>query len=371
MIDLDRLCGGVPAAGLTLAQIQRRCTHLEQLWTPDALNVTLTIVSGLLVAVCVLIRRVTQGEGAGWVVLNVLEGLFYGALAAWFGAIAGQTLALLVEPVFFGVMLLVFAVLAVLIMIAAAAKGTAGAIKVVGVLAHLGLAAALVVVAVSAFMVPTSRRAGNPFESYLLISGVVFTLTAVAGALIVSMYRGYHWAAGWLLVPINASWGALGNLLGLMNHVACLYYYNDWGQPDERRRWYVRYDGGFQLKSNFDFTEGDAMSGNGVEPHEGVHVLQHFIFGPIYPLSHGAWLALWFLPGIIFGAIYRTVSQGIMDFTYYNNPWEVVAYAFGGTRKDTAALQPLIFNDIAAWIIAVGWILAATAGLIIFLALRL
>ena len=371
MIDLDRLCGGAPAAGLTLAQIQRRCTNLEQLWSPDALNVTLAIVSGLLVAVCVLIRRVTQSEGAGWVVLNVLEGLLYGALAAWFGLIAGQTLALLLEPVFFGVMLLVFAVLAVLIMIAALIDGTAGGIKVVGVLAHLGLAGALVVVAVAAFMVPTSRRAGNPFESYLIISGVVFSLSAMVGSLIVSMYRGYHWSVGWLLVPINASWGALGNLLGLMNHFACLYYYDDWGKPDERRMWYVRYDAGFHLKANFDFTEGDAMSGNGVETHEGVHVLQHFIFGPIYPLSHGVWMALWFLPGIIFGAIYRTVGQGITDFTYYNNPWEVVAYAFGGTRHDTEALQPLIFNDIAAWIIAIVWILAATAGLIVFLAVRL
>jgi hypothetical protein len=251
MIDLDRLCGGAPAAGLTLAQIQRRCTNLELLWTPDVLNVTLAIASGVLVAVCVLIRRVSQSEGAGWVVLNLLEGLLYGALAAWFGLIAGQTLALLLEPVFFGVMLLVFAVLAVLIMIAALVNGTAGGIKAVGVLAHLGLAGALVVVAVAAFMVPTSRRAGNPFESYLIISGVVFSLSAVVGSLIVSMYRGYHWSVGWLLVPINASWGALGNLLGLMTHFACLYYYDDWGKPDERRMWYVRYDAGFHLKANF------------------------------------------------------------------------------------------------------------------------
>jgi hypothetical protein len=370
MIDLDRLCG-VPAAGLTLTQIQRRCTKLEGLWTPDALNVTLTIVSGLLVALFVLIRRVKHGEGAGWIVLNVIEALVYGALAAWFGTIAGQTLALLLEPAFFGVMLLVFAILSVLIMIAALAKGTAGGIKAVGVLSHLALAAALVAVAVAAFMVPTSRRAGNPFETYLVISGVVFALTALAGTLIVSLYRGYHWAVGWLLVPVNASWGALGNLLGLMNHVACLFYYNDWGKPNERRRWYVRYDAGFHLKAGFDFTEGDAMSGTNVEPHEGAHVFQHFIFGPIYPLSHGAWVALWVLPGVILGTIYRTVGQGITDFTYYNNPWEVIAYAFGGTRNDRAAKQPLIFNDVAAWIIAVIWILAAIVGLIIFLAARL
>jgi hypothetical protein len=371
MIDLDRLCGGTPAAALTLTQIQRRCTNLEELWTPDALNVTLAIVSSVIVAVCVLIRRVKQGEGAGWTFLNVIEGLLYGALAAWFGAIAGQTLAILLDPAFYGALLLVFAVLAVLIMIAALVDGTAGGIKAAGALSHLVLAAALVGVAVAAFMVPRRGRAGNPFETYLVLSGVVFALTAAAGTLIVSLYRGYHWAAGWLLVPINASWGALGNLLGLMNHVACLCYYADWGRPDERRRWYVRYDLGFHLKAGFDFTEGDAMSGKGVETHEGVHVFQHFIFGPIYPLSHAAWMAAWLVPGIIFGAIYRTVGQGITDFTYFNNPWEVVAYAFGGTRRDAAALQPLIFNDVAAWIIAVIWILAAIAGLVVFLAARL
>jgi hypothetical protein len=328
-------------------------------------------VCGVLAAVFVLIRRIKQGEGAGWTVLNVLEGLLYGALAGWFGMVAGQTLALLLHPTFFGVMLIVFAVLSVLMMIGAAIKGTAGGIKAVGVLAHLSLAAALIVVAATALAVPTTRRAGNPFETYLIASGTVFALTAFAGTLIVALYRGYHWAAGWLLVPINASWGALGNLLGLMTHVACLFYYADWGKPSERRRWYVRYDRGFHLKSTFDFTEGDAMSGTGVEAHEGAHVFQHFIFGPIYPLSHGAWVALWFLPGIIFGAIYRTVSEGITDFTYYNNPWEVVGYAFGGTRHDGAAKQPLIFNDVAAWIIAVVWILAATAGVIVFLVERL
>jgi hypothetical protein len=369
MIELDQLCG-TPAASLTLAQIQRRCVNLEALWTPNTLNVTLVIVSAILIAVAVLIRRIRQGEGAGWIVLNLLEALLYGALAAWFGAITGQALALLLHPTFFGVMLLVFAVLVVLMMIAAAVKGSAGGIKALGIISHLALAGALVVVAAAAFMIPT-RRAGNAFETYLLLSGLVFTLTAVAGALIVTLYRGYHWAVGWLLVPLNASWGALGNLLGLMSHVASLFYYKDWGKANERRRLYVRYDSGFHLKSGYDFTEGDAMSGNGVESHEMVHVFQHFIFGPIYPLSHGVWVLLWCVPGIVFGAIYRTVGEGITDFTYYNNPWEVVGYAFGGTRHDNAAKQPLIFNDVAAWIIAVIWIVAASVGIILFLAARL
>jgi hypothetical protein len=65
------------------------------------------------------------------------------------------------------------------------------------------------------------------------------------------------------------------------------------------------------------------------------------------------------------------VGQGITDFTYYNNPWEVVAYAFGGTRHDGAANQPLIFNEGLAWFFAILWIVGATAGLVLFLVFRL
>ena len=370
MIDLDQVCGGA-AAALTLGQIQQRCTNWSELWAPTPGNITAAIVSGGLVAVFVLIRRLKQKEDAKWVVLSVLEGLLYGALAGWFGALAGHVLALLLGPTFFGAMFLVFALLALLIMIGALTTGSAGGLKAVGVLCHLALAGALVVPAVAGLQVPTRGRAGAAFELYLVLSGLVFALTAFSGALIVSLFRGYHWAAGWLLVPINASWGALGNLLGLMNHIACLFYFNDWGKPAERRRWYVRYDGGFHLKPGYDFTEGDAMSGHSYESHEAAHVLQHFIAGPIYPLSHAAWMAVMVVPGIIAGAIARTVGKGITDFAYFNNPWEVIAYAFAGTRNDGDLKQPLIFNDVAAWIVGLIWILGATAGLVSFLAVRL
>lgn len=369
MTRLSQLCGG-PAATLTLAQIQERCTKFDALWTPNTWNVAVAVVAAALVAVAVLIRRLRQGEGAGWVVLGVLEGLVYGALAAWFGAITGQMLALLLPPQLFAWMLLAFALLSVVIMVTAAIQGSAGGMKALGILCHLALAAALVVLAITAFGLP-ARRAANAFTTYLLVSGLVFAATAVAGALIVSLYRGYHGAVGWLLVPINASWGVLGGLLGLMTHVACLFYYKDWGRPVETRRFYVQYAGGFHLKAGFDFTEGDAMSGTGVEAHEAVHVVQHFLMGPIYPLSHLAWMALWVVPGLILGAIVRTTGQGITDLTYYNNPWEVVAYAFDGMRHDRDTKQPLIFNDVAAWIVAVLWILGATAGFIVFLVARL
>lgn len=370
MFELDLFCSKA-ASGLTLDGIVADCKGWGTLWHLTAGDIVLAVTSGVIVAVAVLVSRIKQGEDAIWVVLNTLEGLLYGVLAGWFGVITGELLAILLGPLALAGMLLVFALLSILVMIAAVAKGSAGGIKALGVFCHLLMSGALVVVAIAGFMVSDTGRAGNAYETYVQIAGFVFGFTAVIGAMIVSVLRGYHWAVGWLLVPINASWGALGNLLGIMNHFACLFYYEDWGKPNERRRWYVRYDKGFHLKSGFDFTEGDAMSGKGVETHEAIHVLQHFIAGPAYPLSHAAWMVLFFIPGIIAGAATRTVEQGIVDFTYYNNPWEVVAYAVDGTRHDSDANQPLIFNDIAACIIALTWICGAIGGVIAFLVLRM
>jgi hypothetical protein len=371
VIDLDKVCGG-PAAALTLDQLHQRCTHYGAAFAGSGGKIVFAIVAGVLVGLFVLLRRVKKREDRATVVLNTLEGLLYGALGGWFGASAGALLALLLPHHFFGAMLAVFALLAVLVMIGALVTGSGGGIKAVGVLSHLSLAGILVAAAAFAFAVPGNGRAGDAFEGYAIAASLAFATTGFLGALMAALFRGYHGGVGWLLVPVNASWGALGNLLGLMNHLACLLYFKDYGGVQETRRWYVRYDAGFHLKANYDFTEGDAMSANRVESHEAVHVLQHFIAGPIYPLSHAAWVATMFLPGLIAGAIakHRTVAEGITDFTYFNNPWEVMAYGVAGRRNDGAADQPLVFNEVAAWIVSIVWILLAIGGLIGFLASR-
>jgi hypothetical protein len=367
MNGLDEFCK-VPAARLTLDQIMARCNSYGLAWELTGAKIGLIIVGAVLIGLLVLIRRIKKSEDASVVVGNTFEGLLYGALSVWAGSSAGVVLALLLPPAIMGVMLLVFGVLALLIMIAALIKGTAGLMKVAGTICLLALATGLVVASSFAFQVPTSGRAGAAYETYLWAIAITFASTGFVGALIVSLFRGYHFAAGWFLVPLNASWGLLGNLLGLMNHFASMLFFADYGKVQETRRFYVRYDAGYHLKAGYDFTEGDAMSATNVVKHEAVHVLQHFIFGPIYPLSHAAWIALMFVPGIFAGWLKRTVGAGITDFTYYNNPWEVIAYAFGGTRNDGS--KDLIFRDIAAWIIAVVWILGATAAAIAFFAAR-
>lgn len=162
----------------------------------------------------------------------------------------------------------------------------------------------------------------------------------------------------------------IGNVLGLLNHLASTFFFKNWGDVEEKRTFYVHYKSGFHLKKNFDFTWGDAVSGKVVEKHEAMHVLQHLVFGPIFPISHAIWAALMAVPGLIAGAIARDAIKGVMDFSYYNNPWEVIAYAVMGTRHDRDPDQPLIWNDIAAWIVTVLWIASATTALIIYLATR-
>lgn len=364
---LDALCKA-PSAGRDLDWIDAHCKSYLVAWD-FALEKVLMIVAGALVAgIVVCIRRLQRGDSVGVVIGNTIEGTLYGALSVWAGSAAGVMLALLFNPAVLGVMLLVFALLALLVMIGALIKGSAGGVKAVGVICLLSLAASLVIAAVFAFRIPGRGPAGDAYNAYLWAMSATFAATGFVGALVVALLRGYHWAVGWLLVPVNAAWGLLGNLLGLMNHFASLFFFEHYGKAEHTRRFYVRYDKGFNLKDDFDFTEGDAMSANHVEKHEAVHVLQHFVFGPIYPLSHAAWMALMFLPGIIAGAAKRSVGAGITDFTYYNNPWEVIAYAFAGTRND--GTTTLIFNDIVAWIIAVLWIACATVATILFFVAR-
>jgi hypothetical protein len=245
-------------------------------------------------------------------------------------------------------------------------------VKALGALAHLTLAGLLVAPAISAFAVPPQGPVGDAYRTYVDATARTFALTGLGGAAIVALFRGYHWAVGWALVPLNASWGALGNLLGLMNHFACLLYYRDHGKPVETRSAFVRYDAGFHLKSLYDFTEGDAMSGNRVVSHEAIHVAQHFLLGPIYPLAHAAWVMLMLPAGVVAGGLFkRTIGQAITDLTYFNNPFEVLAYAGGGTRDDGEPLQPLVFNDVAAWIVSVAWIAGAIAVAYLLVVARL
>jgi hypothetical protein len=382
MVELDKLCGQ-PAQALTLAKLEAECTSFGTAWGPSGTKIAVTIAAALLVALVVMIVRLREekpsGEGNGvvLVVLYTLEGLVYGALGAWAGASAGISLALLLDPTVAGLMLLAFALITIVLMIFALARGTADAGgKVVGAICFLVLAGGLVVPAAIAFGVPHSGQAGGPYEKYLWAMAFTFAVTGVAGTLIVTLCRGYHAGAGWLLVPLNASWGLLGNLTGLMAHFASLFCFSDWGDvrnTDDKRSWYVLYKSGFKLADPYDLTLGNAVSANVVERHEATHVAEHYLFGPIYPISLAVWYVAMFVPGFVLGALVSksTVGRGIQDLCYYNNPWEVIAYRAQGGRHENDPDHPLVLGDTTAGLIGWAWLVASIAATIVYLAVRL
>jgi hypothetical protein len=176
-----------------------------------------------------------------------------------------------------------------------------------------------------------------------------------------------HWAAGWLLVPLNSSWGFIGNLLGLMTHIASFNAYADNGKfhKSSDRRYYVCYEKGLSLKQNsagrFAFSQGAVMSADNdvLRRHEGLHVWQHYIAGPLYPLSHFAWF-IGMIPVGLIGAAAKSVNVGdaVTAVSYYDNPWEVMAYGcINPTGRNTS--QPLIWDWWLGIICAVLWIPAA------------
>ena len=376
MNDLDKLCKA-KSAGLTLDQIMARCNSYGMAWNLDGLKIGLIIGGALLLALIVLIDRLKEkgddpanpdaGIGVPAIIFNVLEALVYGALAMWAGSSAGLILALMLSPQWLGAMLIGLSILALLMVIAALVKGS-GDDQGLGTAYFAVLIVCLSGGAYFALQIPTKGRAGDPYGTYLTIMTILFALSGWAGASIVTIYRGYHWAVGWLLVPINASWGLIGNILGLMNHFACGYYFPDSGGVTDKRCFYVLYQSGFHLKAGYDFTLGDAVSAATVEKHEAVHTIQHFLFGPIYPLSYGVWAVLMFIPGIIAGAVTsnRTVGKGITDLCYYDCPWEQIAYVKQGTNYDGND-DVLIFNTYVGWIINVIWVLGATGLAIWFI----
>jgi hypothetical protein len=95
--------------------------------------------------------------------------------------------------------------------------------------------------------------------------------------------------------------------------------------------------------------------------HEAIHVTQHFVLGPIYVVSHGIWDGLGALIGLIAGpAAGVGVSEGVTRMSYFNNPYEIMAYAtHNGARQDT---DKLIFPSPWSYIFMSLWIAGAIAA---------
>jgi hypothetical protein len=322
-----------------------------------------------------LICRVLAKEDAWRVIMTSLETGFYGGLGAWAGGAAGLIFAQLVPPCWMGLLLAVLAVAAMIFAILAT-MGGGGDIgwKLLGWLEFLAFAVGLAVVAVMSFSVPAHGRAAGEYETYLAAVSSCGAVAGLVDAILVGVYRSVPFWAGFALVPLNASWGVLGNLLGLMHRVASWNFYADHGAfvKASDRRLYTRFGNGFRVKHNFAFTSGWVMTAqNGLEKHEAIHVVQHLLLGPVFVLSYAGWFVLWFLPGAILGLIKRgSPVKGVNDMSYYDNPFEIMAYAVEGAPDDGQS-RVLIFGNALAWSLTALWILASIAVAILLFFVRL
>ena len=353
-MTLSEICAAPEATlnSLDRSELADQCLQWSYLLNP--FDNTWALISALvftgLTGIAVLVHRLVKGADWYVSVLEPLEGLIFGAAAGYAGAAGGMVIAILVPPWFMGLLMSALAVIGLVFAIVASVRGDADAGWIVLAWAHfLGLIALLAVMAAYSFKVGGGSNIADSYHSYLIATGLGLAALSGINAMFASVQRGTFYVIGLVFLVINGSWGFIGNILGLMTHFASLYCYKDFGKlhKGSQRICFVCYEKGISLMSDsagrFAFTQGAVMSAdtNSLRKHEGWHVAQHYIFGPIYPLSHAVWFVVFIIPGLIGSAVKNLGADvGITRMSYYNNPWEVMAYGFAnpGARNTSDAL---------------------------------
>ena len=166
--------------------------------------------------------------------------------------------------------------------------------------------------------------------------GVLLIALVVGGGVGVmdGLWAIHNWKGlGWLAFPLDITWGLAGSTNGLLLHVINFAWAGHADGDDEIRHDAHRYASGFRLKQNFVFTQGAVMSdsqnyspGTDLYFHETLHCWQNRILGPFFWFSYMGWIVVIYIPSLIAGAIGGRVADAITWWTYYNNPWEVMAY---------------------------------------------
>jgi hypothetical protein len=190
---------------------------------------------------------------------------------------------------------------------------------------------------------------------------MIATLVGGMSGAMNGLWRIYDWGGlGWIAFPLDVTWALAGNTLGCLLHIIN-FAWGDHG--DEPRPNAHRYASGFRLQSGFAFTQGAVMSdltdtpGQDLYRHEVTHVWQDRIFGPMYTLTYLGWMVVWLVPSLIFGVIKvgtAGFASGPKAWCYFNNPWEVRAYAVQGV--DRKKVNGVTAND-AKLIWSAGWVI--------------
>jgi hypothetical protein len=166
---------------------------------------------------------------------------------------------------------------------------------------------------------------------------VLIALAAVVGATtgyVGGRYQAYDWRnKGVLQFLADLTWGLAGSTIAAVMHGVNHALGH---RPQDHRTGAHRYDAGFTTGKRFAFTQGAVMSNLRSKPneplhiHERVHVLQHRVFGPIFPITYLAWSIVIGAVAIVASVVLPGFKDRIEGWAYFSNPWEAWAYQVHG-----------------------------------------
>lgn len=182
-----------------------------------------------------------------------------------------------------------------------------------------------------------------------LLGGVPGAIAAGVSAGINGAFGGYRqiydWrrAEGWFAFATDSTWGLLGTTLGNVLNLVNLAGRKAGFRADFSRRQNRHvFEKGAAMKRGFAFTHGNVISNAStgretlveerrgfIDRHEGLHVWQNRIFGPLYQAVYVAWFAGGAVVGATAWALKRDkpkMKKMVETAAYYDNPFEFWAY---------------------------------------------
>jgi hypothetical protein len=155
----------------------------------------------------------------------------------------------------------------------------------------------------------------------------------------------YAWrtAKGWFAFVADSTWGLIGTTLGVvLNLVNSINRSAGYREDMSRRLNRHVFERGDCMKRGFAFTHGNVISNAAtghdaladerrgfIDRHEGLHVWQNRIFGPLYQIVYVAWFVLGALVAVATKAARRgapPLRRLVETAAYYDNPFEYLAY---------------------------------------------
>lgn len=350
----------------------------------------LLVAAGTAGLALALVVRLVQKASAGGIVAATLEAVAYAVLGAFGGVLGSLFFSWLLPSGFIAFIALTLALICVAGIVLGFLHGTANAgLKILGLILFGGIGALFAAAGILGWGADRTPAFVGWFAAVLAINGALM-------GIVFALYRSAHWAVGWLLAFLNGSWGALGTMMGTLMNVGTWLFFSRAPSapapgaavvlPGSERHFFHCWQNGLRILPNYFFSQGPVMtawSPHGMW-HEAVHVVQHYIFGPIMLISYVCWAAIMGLIGALAGlGTGNGVVHGAFAWAYVNNPWEVWEYnSSWGTSGPTPrkvtndVVKPgksatdMVFGNNLAWSLTVGWIGLWLIGFLLLLVFR-